>query len=227
MQEKEIDLGDLFKAIGKDLFKNILFGLIFAGVIFAVSSFLITPKYQATTSLIINNEKNNQDNDININDIQLNQKLVSTYKELIQTRGVATQVIKNLQLPMTYEQFKEEISIDTKNDTEVFEVKVVDANPERAMDIANETSKVFKSAIVKVLNVDNVQILDKAILPENPISPNVTKNTILSFLIAFIIMNFVTIIRVISDTTIKDEEDIVNNFDIPVIGIVPNRKGER
>lgn len=224
MEEKEIDLVELWEVIKKNFIKYILFGILFGVIVFAVSKFLITPKYESSVSIIVNSEENKNNQDIQLNDIQLNQKLVGTYTEIIKTRGIADLVIKNLGLDLTYEEFSDMVSVSSKNDTEIFEVKVVDTIPERAADIANETSNVFKNSIVKIMKVDNVQILDKAIVPSKPSSPKIVKNTAIGFILGFILCMFVSVIKLMTDTTIKSAEDITSEFDLPVIGMIPDKK---
>lgn len=225
MSEKEIDLIELWDIIKKNLIKIIFIGILFAIAMFAISKFLISPKYQSSVSLIVNKEEDRSNNDgIQLNDVQLNQKLVGTYTEIIKTRGIAEMVIKNLGLDLSYENFISMISVNSKNDTEIFEVSVKDTIPERASDIANETSKVFKDSIVKIMNVDNVQILDKAIVPEKPYSPNIIRNTAIGFLLGIMVSMFTSIIRFLTDTRIKSSEDITNEFGLPVIGIIPDKK---
>ncbi|MCI5839017.1 MAG: Wzz/FepE/Etk N-terminal domain-containing protein [Peptoniphilaceae bacterium] len=225
MLEKEIDLIELWEIIKKNLIKIIFIGILFAIAMFAISKFLISPKYQSYVSLIVNKEEDRSNNDgIQLNDVQLNQKLVGTYTEIIKTRGIAEIVIKNLGLDLSYEDFISMISVNSKNDTEIFEVSVKDTIPERASDIANETSKVFKDSIVKIMNVDNVQILDKAIVPEKPYSPNIIRNAVIGFLFGIMVSMFTSIIRFLTDTRIKSSEDITNEFGLPVIGIIPDKK---
>lgn len=224
MEEKEIDLVELWEVIKKNFIKYILFGILFGTIIFAVSKFLITPKYESSASLIVNSEENENNQDVQLNDIQVNQKLVGTYTEIIKTRGIADLVIKNLGLDLTYEEFLDMVSVSSKNDTEIFEVIVEDTIPERAADIANETSNVFKDSIVKIMKVDNVQILDKAIVPDKPSSPKIFKNSAIGFVLGFILSMFVSVIKLMTDTTIKTAEDITSEFDLPVIGMIPDKK---
>ncbi|MDD7305128.1 MAG: Wzz/FepE/Etk N-terminal domain-containing protein [Peptoniphilaceae bacterium] len=225
MAEKEIDLIELWDIIKKNLIKIIFIGILFAIASFAISKFVISPKYQSSVSLIVNKEEDKSNNNgIQLNDVQLNQKLVGTYTEIIKTRGIAEIVIKNLGLDISYEDFISMISVISKNDTEIFEVSVKDTIPERAADIANETSKVFKDSIIKIMKVDNVQILDKAIVPKKPFSPNIIRNTAIGLLFGMILSTFTSIIKYLTDTRIKSSEDITNEFGLPVIGIIPDKK---
>lgn len=227
--EKEISLIKVLEYIKKNTFLIIMFTLITGALIFGISKFVVTPQYLASTTMIINSNQEEQINkdDINYSQIQANKALVSTYSEIVKSKGISNEVIKNLNLDMDYEEFVKKVSIEPVNDTQIISVKVVDSIPERAKDIANETSMIFKSSVSKIMKVDNVQILDSAVKPEAPASPNIFKNTIIGFCIGFIIGIFVSLFKELSDTTFKTTDDIAGTFDIPVLGMIPDKsKGE-
>ena len=225
MEEREIDLLQIWNVFKSKLIYILLASLIMAAMFFGVSKFLLTPKYKAETSIIIRqNTENNANNNMEINDLKFNQELVNTYSEIIKTRGIADLVIKNLNLDMTHDDFKEMVSVSTKNNTEIFTVSVVDTIPERAMHIANETTIVFKEAVKEIMKIDNVQILDKAIKPETAVSPKVNMNTVLGALVGFMLASLVFILKELMDNTIKSADDITETFDIPVLGVIPDNK---
>ena len=230
MDEREIDLLELAKKLKKHLFSILCLAVIFAALSYAASVFVITPKYEATTTMIVSNSKNednNQNGDVELSQINANRALVSTYSEIVKSKGVADKVINNLKLDTDYEEFSQKVSIEPVKDTQIISVKVVDTVPERAMDIANATSMVFKDSITKIMKVDNVQILDKANLPEKASSPNIKKNTAIGLILGFIIGVAISLFKELSDTTFKTTDDIQEAFDIPVLGMVPDKsKGE-
>jgi len=224
MKNNEREFYDVMSILKKHWLLNLFYSILLAMIILFISIFLIKPEYKSTASILINSSNTNEDAETSLNDIQLNQKLVNTYTELLKTRGIAEQVIDNLDLDLTYEEFKEKVSINTKQNTEVFEITVVDSIPERASDIVNETSNVFKDSIVKIMNIDNIHILDKGIPDYEPSSPHIKMNTIISFIIGLILFNFISITREIVDSSVKSTEEITEYFDIPVIGVIPDKK---
>ena len=226
MNEQEIDLIELFKKMIKHLPLLILLSVIVGASSFAASKFLITPKYEANASMLISNSKinNNEINNIEYSQISANKALISTYSEIVKSKGIADRVIANLGLDMDYEEFSNKVSIVAIKDTQIINVRVVDTIPERAQDIANETANIFKSSIGDIMNADNVQILDGATLPEEPSSPKIFRNTIAGLMLGFIIGLLIVTIKELSDTKIKSSEDITTEFDIPVLGLIPDRK---
>ena len=229
MNEQEIDLIELFNNIKKHTLLIIIFGLLIGGISYGVSSYVLTPKYDSNATMIVSNStstdsQNAPQANVELGQIQANKALISTYSEIVKSRGIADKVISNLNLDMDYEEFSEKVSIEPVNDTQIISVMVVDTIPERAQDIANETANIFKDSIGDIMKVDNVQILDGATLPEKPSSPNIKKNTAIGLILGLILGVMIAIFKELSDTTIKSQDDISNYFDLPVIGIIPDKK---
>jgi capsular polysaccharide biosynthesis protein len=93
-----------------------------------------------------------------------------------------------------------------------------------AAKIANETAKVFKAEVSKVMNVDNVNILSKAVVKENikPVKPIPALNILIGIVIGLIISIATAFILEFSDKSIKTEVDIEKYLDLPVMGVVAN-----
>lgn len=78
------------------------------------------------------------------------------------------------------------------------------------------------------LQVSNIQIIQEPNAPLYPISPNIIKNIILSYLFSFFILYILIFYREINRATIKDPLSI-EAFELPLLGMMPNvpliRKG--
>ncbi len=232
MEEREIDLVELSKKLVKYIPLIIILSIIVGGLSFAISKFVIAPKYDSNATMIVsnssqNNDPNNVPTNVEFNQIQANKALVSTYSEIVKSKGIADSVIKNLDLDMDYDEFSKKVSIEPVKDTQIISVKVVDTIPERAKDIANETANIFKNSVGDIMKVDNVQILDGATLPEEPSSPSIVKNTAIGLVLGFILGIGFSILKELSDNSIKSVEDFNEYFDLPVLGIVPDRAQEK
>ena len=229
MNEQEIDLIELFNNIKKHTLLIIILGLLIGGISYGISSYVLTPKYDSNATMIVSNStnvdsQNPQQTNVELGQIQANKALISTYSEIVKSRGIADKVISNLNLDMDYGEFSEKVSIESVKDTQIISVLVVDTIPERAQDIANETANIFKDSIGDIMKVDNVQILDGATLPEKPSSPNIKKNTAIGVVLGLILGVMISIFKELADTTIKTQDDISQYFDLPVIGIIPDKK---
>lgn len=228
MKEKEIDLIDLIKKISNHIYLIISLAFIIGGLCFAYSKFLVLPTYESNATMIISSSNQNGDKgdiaNIELNQIQANKALISTYSEIVKSKGIAEQVIKNLSLNMGYDEFSKKVSIEPVKDTQIISVNVVDSVPARAMDIANETANIFKSSIGDIMKVDNVQILDGATIPVDPVSPNVSKNTLVGAIIGLVLGIIISLFKELYDISIKSVEEVEEYLNLPVIGVLPDMK---
>ncbi|MDO5018414.1 MAG: Wzz/FepE/Etk N-terminal domain-containing protein [Lagierella massiliensis] len=223
---EEISLLELLNGIKKRFIWIVLAAVLGGGIAFVANEFLIQPQYEASTTLIIGKpaDYDEKNQGLEYNQILVNQKLVSTYSEIIKSRAVADEVIDNLQLNFSLERFKEEVEVITVKDTELISVVVKDSIPERAMDIANETAEIFQDKIQTVMKVDNIRILDEAILPEKPVAPRKAVNLIVGILSGVFLAIFIAITLEILDTRIKTVEELQEKFGLPVLGVIPEIK---
>lgn len=224
---EEISFIELWLGIKKNIFLIVLCILLGGLFAFAVNKFLITPEFETQTTMIIGRPEEYQgapNKDLDYNDVMLNQKLVSTYSEIIKSREISEEVIQNLGLKFSYKEFIDKLNVQAVKDTELISITVRDTIPERAMDIANETAEIFQKKIVSIMKVDNVQILDEAVFPKEPVSPKVTFNTIIGLILGGVIATFIAIVKELMDNTVKSTEQIQEEFGFPVLGILPKVK---
>ena len=221
---EELDLKDLFNIFWSKRTQILLLIAIFIVIGFMYSYIFLTPKYQASTSILLakSNTSQSSDGTITANDLTLNQKLVSTYSELLKTETVLNQVINNLRIDKTVEELKKNISVSAKDDTEIIEIKVVDVNAKTAQKIANETAQVFISKIAKeYYNMDNVYVVDEAKEEKVPYNINHLKDLVIFGAVGFVIACIYVLILNMLDTTVKSKEDIEKKLGITVLTTIP------
>ncbi len=187
-----------------------------------ISLFVLDKEYQANTTLMVGRPKDYaSDANIQYNELLLNQKLVSTYGELIKTRAVAEEVIDNLNLDISYEQYKGKVNVSLVKDTELIQIIVKDTDPSVARIIADETANVFMDKVQEIMKVDNVHVIDKAETPTVPVSPNITLNIAIAAVLGLMIGVFVAFLLEFLDNTIKTPEDVEKYLNLPVLGSIP------
>lgn len=223
----EIDLLQVFKEIKKNLLLFISICLITCAAGYAVSSFLIPKKYEATAKIIIVKEENGSNSAVTYNDIQLSQKLASTYKQILMSEAISDEVIDNLNLNESYgidtEAYGKIVSINAADSTEVMNITTKTTDPKLSADIANEIVDVFISKIYDIMEVQNVTILNGAKVPTKKTSPSNMKSAMIGGLIGAMICALITLIKILTDTKVKTEEEVKQIFtDVPVIGMIPD-----
>lgn len=220
----ELDLKDLFNIFWTKKFEIILIIAIAVVIGFIYSYVLLKPEYKSTTSILLakSNTAQSDDGTITSSEITLNQKLVSTYSDLIKTEKVLTQVINNLQINKTVEQLQSNIQVSAKDDTEIIEISVTDADSEMARRIANEAAQVFITQIAQeYYNMDNVYVVDEARAENAPYNINHTKDLVIFVAAGFVIACIYVLIANMLDTTVKSKEDIEKKLGLTVLTSIP------
>ena len=226
---EELDLKELFNMFWskKEHIAIITIICFIIGIIYTY--FFVTPDYQARTTIVLAqssaktaNTPVESETTITTNDLTLNQKLVSTYSELIKSDHICRDVINHLELKKSETALKNSITVSTLKDTDLIEIKVTDAVPEQAKEIAEEIADVFIDKVANgVYHIDNVQVWDEAKVPTSPYNINHTKDMMIFVLMGLVISSVYVLIANMLDITVKSKEDIERKVEIPVLTQIP------
>ena len=225
--EETIDLREYFAIIKKRFWIIGLITVIAMVVSGVISFFMLSPVYESKSTLIVNTEKNEETQMITGDQFSVSQKLAVTYGEIIKSRAVLESVISNLKLDSEYEDLVEKITVSPVKDTQIISISVQDTNPKKARDIANEIPKVFEKEVKRITKANDIQVIDKAILPQGAIKPNKMMNVAIAAVLGMMIGLFVVFVLEYLDNKIKTPQDVEKHLDLPILGVIPNEKIER
>ncbi|MFE4114878.1 YveK family protein [Priestia sp. YIM B13448] len=216
--EYNIGIKDLFNTLKKRWLLILLFtlgaGLISAGI----SYYVLTPAYQASTQILVN-QKKTDDQALNITQVQTNVELINTYSVIIKSPTILEEVIKELDLKSSVKELNQKITVNSQANSQVLSLTVEDTNADNATKIANTLSDTFQKEIKSIMNVDNVTVLSKATLKENsnPVKPNISRNIVFALAIGLMLGIGLSFLREYMDNTIKDERDVEKILELPVL----------
>ena len=221
---EEIDLKELFEFIKKKigLLITITVVICLLGCIYGL--FIQKPMYKSYTTIILGGNETTASQTITQSDITLNKNLVDTYAEIVKSRRVLEQVIAELDLEETYEELSNKISVSSVNNTEIIKITVADSNPIEAKNVANVTANFFSKEVVKLYNMNNVNVLDEANEANEPYNINIPKQVIIYFFIGIIIALSILFIIFYFDRTIKSVEQVEQKIKLPILGGVEEYK---
>ncbi len=121
--EYEIDLREIFGMLRKRWLMIASITLIAAILAAGVSFFLLKPQYEASTTMIVS-YKQNQEALMDYNQLQMSQKLATTYSQIIKSNRIADKVIKKLDLDLSSKDLNSKISVSQVETTEIFKITV-------------------------------------------------------------------------------------------------------
>ncbi|KMT61654.1 putative capsular polysaccharide biosynthesis protein [Paenilisteria newyorkensis] len=190
------------------------------------TSYFITPTYQVSTDVLVNQQKEEQ---VTASDVQSNQQFVNTYSVVLTSNRILDQVKYNLELPQSVKQLKQQITVENVNNSQVITIKVTDDDPEEAALIANEVTTVFQKDIKNIVDQQNVTILSDAKAEDNktPVAPNKKSALAIGAFAGLVMGILLSFLLQLLNTTIKSEKDIEAITDIPIMGSIQNERKKK
>jgi len=218
--EETISLKELFETVRKRLSFILLLTFSTAVVAAIFSFFIITPVYQVSTQILVN--RSTVDENFNTNEVQTNIQLINTYSGIITSPRILDIVSEELKGKYTTAELKEKITVQSEDNSQILSVVVEDPNPNEAAKIANKIGEVFQREVVKIMNVDNVNILTPAEVPDDisPVKPKPLLNIAIAIVIGLMAGVGLAFLFEYLDNTLKTEEDIERYLDLPVLGVI-------
>lgn len=222
--EIEIDLLKLAKSLLRHWWAIVLAAVIGATAGFSYATFRLTPMYRASTLMYVNNSTLSFQAGFAISpgELAAAQSLVETYVVITTSRNVLNEVIDRADLDYSYEQLASMVGVSAVNETEIFSVSVVNPDPVLAERIANTIADVLPEKIADIVDGSSVRVVDYAVVPQFSISPNVSKYTMMGFLLGAVGSCGIIVLKMLLDTTIRDEEYLSQTYGLPVLSIIPD-----
>lgn len=225
-----VDLKRLWEAICKKWWLIVLMTVLFGAMAFFGTKLFITPNYQSSALFYVNNTSVSIGDtalDISTGDISASKSLVDTYIVILKSRESLNDVIDYAGVNRTYGQLTGMISAASVNDTEIFEVVVTSEDPAEAEKIANAIAEILPKRIAGIVEGSSAKVVDHAVLPSVPSSPNVSTNTMIGMLAGLVLMVVIIALIEFFDVTIKTQEDVIQCCNYPILAAVPKMETEQ
>ncbi|MER2149681.1 MAG: Wzz/FepE/Etk N-terminal domain-containing protein, partial [Ruminococcus sp.] len=222
-REKEINIFPLLKELVKKLWLIILVGLIVGGAFFLGTKLLIKPSYRSGFTAYVNNKQGKQATDyLTVSDVNAAKELVLTYSNIITSKTILTNAAKKIGVDLPYDVLARMVSTESKDETEIISVYVVDTDPQLAYDYAQTIAKIAPVYIAEIVEGSSMKIIDLPEYSDKRYKPSYLRYAIIGFLIGALLVVAFVIIRFFIDDTVKNEGDVEKKFALPILGVIPD-----
>ena len=223
--ETVIDLQRVVSAVLNKIWLVALVPIVCAVVTFLGTFYLITPKYSAAAMFYVNNSNfslGDTSLSISSSDITASKNLVNSYIVILKTRETLTDVIDYAGVDVTYKELSEMISASSVSSTEIFRVIVTSPDPEEATKLVNAIEYILPNRIKDIIEGTSAKVVDTAVTPTTPSSPDYVNNTLIGFLVGLVATVALIVLKEVFDIKIRTEEDISLACRYPILAAVPD-----
>ena len=230
-EETEIDLMEIFQILLSRWIPIVAVGLLGAILAGVITSFFITKKYTATTSMYVyTNPKSTESGTITSAELNAADNLIKTYQAIVKSNAVLGVVTERLNaehpeyaaLQVKAGMIRGATSVNVPSGTKLLEIRVVTTDPQLSADIANTFANYVPEEIVRITKAGGVEIVDYATKPGSHSSPSLTRNVAIGLMAGLVAAAAWFVLRALLDTTIYSTEEITKVTNCPVIGNIPH-----
>lgn len=220
-----IDLREIWAVIRGKLLLIIISGMILALLTMIVTKLFITPQYESTTKMYVLNKQDSST--LTSGDMQTSTLLTKDYAELIQNRNVTEAVIAQLNLNIQHEDLMDKLTVETPTDTRVISIIVRDEDPYMAAQIADTIRDVAATHIQEVMDIEAVNVAERANIPSEPVTPNLLLNGLIGGVLGVLICVAIILISYMTNDTIQTAEDVERYLGLSFLGNIPLQSNEK
>lgn len=227
MEEKTINIMDLLMLAWRRIWIIALAAVVFATAAFGYCKFFLTPAYSATASILVTNGAvittyDEATGKVSSSDISASLYLAYTVVDILNTPDIYKKVADQLGSDYNYQGLMNSSSIERRSEDTLFiDITFSSTDPKEAMRIANKFVEIACEYIPEFIpsarsNVASTAIKSIMTYPRTVMTTGVAgvAGAVAAYVVVFIIESM--------NRAIKGEEDFANNFDVPLLGAVPD-----
>ena len=223
MESKTVDLMGMFFRI-LERFWIVLVSAVICGIIMGILAENSVTTYSATSKLYIVHKDSS---DVNIADLQLGTALTLDYQEVFKTWEVHEMVIKELDLPYSYQQMQSMLTISNPEDTRILYITVTHSDAKMAAAIANSYAKAAKEFIIDTMEGVEPSNFSIALEPGVGYSASVGVSAVIGFVGGGVLAVAILALLFVLDARPRSPEAIQQYGGIPTLSVFPANNNKR
>ena len=154
-------------------------------------------------------------------DLSASQMLTNDVAQLLKSDRVMSDAAEDLGLPNLNAY---DITVSSESTTRVIPRTVTGDAARGAANVANALAKNVSQVAREVMNVQSVNVIDEAPVPEAPSGPNRPLYIAVAFMAGLFLAVAIVVVLDLVDTRVRTSEQVEELLGVPVIGRIPEMK---
>lgn len=219
---------ELLSLLHKHLKLAITLPIVFAVLVGIYAYAFMPDTYTATTSMYVLAKQDDETNNSSLyNDLNSSQMITNDVADLLQSARVTKSVAEKLGYETTEDFNKDyEISVSSSSTSRVIDLSVESKDPEKAAEVSKTISEEVSAIAQEVMNINSVNIIDEAEVPDKPSGPRRTLYVAIAALAGFCVAMVLVVLDDMLNTKLRSEEEIEDLTGMPIMGRVPRVSAE-
>ena len=225
-QRGEITFKDIMNIFLPKLWIVAAVAIVFALVVGVYSVFFKSHTYTSSVTIYVYKTAQSATS----NDMDAAQDMMANYKYIfLESDNFFNRLLIELnkkypELNISSSQLRSMIGFSEVTGTSYFKVSATSSNIDSSYKVASLISELAPNLLTSTIpNALEVTLIDDPIYPTAPNGKNVTRNVLIGFLIGVVLSIIIIWTVSIFDIVIHDKKKIEDNFDIPVLGVIPRQ----
>ncbi len=226
MEEKTINIMDLVMLAWRRIWILIIVTVVCAAAAFGYCKFFVTPSYSTTASILVTNgavitSYAETTDKISGSDISASLYLSDTVVDILNTPDIYIKLADRLGED-NYQSLKSGFSVARRSENTLFiDITYSSTDAQKAMDVVNTFSKIACEYIPEFIPSARANVASTA-LKASQTYPRTTMTTGVVGILGAVITFIVLFVIESMNRSIKGEEDFASNFEVPLLGAVPD-----
>lgn len=227
-EEKEmtIDLLELAYALLDKIWWIIGASVLGAVAALLLTTFMMTPQYQATSKIYV---LNSGDTSINLSQIQLGTALTKDYMQVFDNWHVHDAVANRTNVRDKYSNaaLRSKLTVENPRDTRIISISFTSPDPKEAQAISMAYAIAAQEFIAVKMDMEKPTLFEEAQLPTRPCSPNKARNTITGFMLGLVLSSMIIVLLTLMDDRVRNSEKLQKSLGLSTIGMMPIQEHDR
>ena len=222
-----VTLKDLWNILLHRLWVMVLAAAVVVGGVYLFNRLTFVPAYSSTATLYILRQNNDTTTGNSDSDFSLALKVVNDCDYLLKSHSVLDEVIRDLNLQISYGNLSKRISTSNPENTRILEVTVEADTPEQAKQIVDAICEIGQEKITEAMGFQQVNLYEYGTLNSKPCNTTSMTTYLLVGMIAAILVYSAFLIIFLLDDRIRTEQDIERYLGLSVLGDIPNANDKK
>ena len=217
----QIDLMQIVVSILRKWVVIFVTGIIVAAITFSYANFYITPLYRAQSTMLVDLRTSMSEN-LTSEKINIAEKYSTTIAHIMKMSTVLQPIIDKLGLDESTASLASKIQITEVEESLLLKVTVHYPDQKTALEIIRELDKCAEEVINEEISASNFSEIEAPTVSSAPVSPNVSRYTLLGFVGGIAIAVAVIVVIILLNNRVKSLQELQATVDLPVLGVIPD-----